>query len=150
SALATAVRNANGGAFPCHPRGERADLVKRNLRMIAYSAFGRPAGDVVLHAVALEDPYRAVIHFDRDRDDELPLGIRQNRAKAFVEPDQIGSQVELFLSDVKRVEVLGGLNTCSHVSPPGRAQGRSRALAGTLTYQGPPAPVNLQKRQKVG
>jgi hypothetical protein len=49
----------------------------------------------VLHAVALEDLYRAVIPLDREMDRELALGNPQHGTKAGIQREVIGRSVEL-------------------------------------------------------
>src|SRR5205085_9010432 len=84
AALAAAVRDADGRAFPSHPRRERLDLVERDARMKADAAFGWPARDVVLHAIALEDLHVAAVHLHGDRDDQLALRVLQDLPRGFV------------------------------------------------------------------
>src|SRR5262249_5654350 len=51
-----------------HPHREGLDLVERDVRVVADAALRRAARDVVRDAVAVERPYRAVVHLNRDRD----------------------------------------------------------------------------------
>src|SRR5688500_13987907 len=90
SAFAAAVRNTDGRTFPRHPRRECTHLVQSYPRVITDSPFCRSASDVVLYTVTLKHANRPVVHLDRDRDDQLPLGGNEYSPHAGVEPDQIG------------------------------------------------------------
>ena len=72
--LAAAERHVRHRALPGHPRGERGDLVERNVRVIADPALRRTERDVVLHAVSGEHFDLAVVHLDRAGDGDLTLG----------------------------------------------------------------------------
>ena len=68
AALGAAVGNVHDGGLPGHQRGQRADLVEVDLVMVAEAALHRPAGVIVLHAVADERRQLAVVHFDGNLD----------------------------------------------------------------------------------
>jgi hypothetical protein len=74
---------------------------------------------VVLDAVALEEPVVPVIHADREVDDQLVLGLRQNHVEALFDLDGLGRSVELGLGDLIHILLLlrgpGG-----HTAPVGR------------------------------
>ena len=53
AALGAAERDVDERALPGHPHRQRADVVEVGLGMESQPALGRPAGDVVLDAVAL-------------------------------------------------------------------------------------------------
>src|SRR5262245_37413234 len=76
--LSTTVGDVGGSTFPCHERSECLHLVQRDVGVIAYSAFGWSASDVVLNPVAIEDSDRAIVHTDRQRNDELPFHVRHD------------------------------------------------------------------------
>ena len=54
-----------------------------------------PERDVVLHAVAGEDLDLAVVHLHRTRDDDLPLGVREDLPDAGIEVEDARRAVEL-------------------------------------------------------
>ena len=85
AALAAAERHVRDGALPRHPRGERRDLVERDVRVIADAALRRAERDVVLHAVAGEDFDLAVVHLDRARHGDLPLRVGEDFPDAGIE-----------------------------------------------------------------
>ena len=61
-------------ALPRHPRGERGDLVERDVGVVADAALRRSERDVVLHAIAGEDLDLAAVHLNGARHDDLALG----------------------------------------------------------------------------
>ena len=65
AALATAEGQVHQRAFPRHPHGEGGDFAEIDGRVVAQSALGGAAGEVVLHAVAEKNLGRAVIAADR-------------------------------------------------------------------------------------
>ena len=66
AAFAAAIRNADRGALPGHPRRERFHFIERHIWVVAYAALARSAGYVVLYAVALEDLNITAVHFHRN------------------------------------------------------------------------------------
>ena len=52
--------------LPGHQRRQAADLVQVDLGVVAQAALHRPAGSVVLHAIADQRPQLAVVHLDRN------------------------------------------------------------------------------------
>ena len=55
AALGAAEGDVDDRALPGHPARQGANFVERHIGRIAHAAFGRAAGDGVLHAVAGED-----------------------------------------------------------------------------------------------
>ena len=76
--LGAAVGNVDDGRLPGHQRGQRADLVQVDLGMVAQAPLHRPAGVVVLHAIADERGDLAVVQLDGDLHRHLALGGQQN------------------------------------------------------------------------
>ena len=95
AALAAAERDVRDGALPRHPRGERGHFVERHVGVIADAALRRAERDVVLHAVAGEDLDLAVVHLDRARHDDLPLGVGEDLPDAGIEAEDARGAVEL-------------------------------------------------------
>ena len=95
AALAAAEGDVRDRALPRHPGRERRDLVERDVGVIADAALGRTERDVVLDAVAGEDLDLAVVHLHRTRDDDLPLGMREDPPDAGLEVEDAGGAVEL-------------------------------------------------------
>ncbi len=79
AALAAAERDVVQRALVGHPGGQRLHLVERDLLVVADAALVRAENVAVLDAVALEHPVLSVVHADRKVDDELVLGLRQDR-----------------------------------------------------------------------
>ena len=52
AALCATERNVHNRAFPSHPTGQRADLIERHIRRVAYSSLARAADDRVMNPVA--------------------------------------------------------------------------------------------------
>ena len=94
AALGSAEGDVDHGALPGHPTGQRADFVERDVGRVADSAFARAARDGVLHAVAGEDFDAAVVHHDRDVDDQFAGGLAQHLPHAFVEVQLVRGEVE--------------------------------------------------------
>ena len=65
-----------------------------DVRVIANTALGRTARDVVLHAVAGEHFDTAVVHLDRTRHDDLPFRFGEDVPDAWVEFEDPGSYLE--------------------------------------------------------
>jgi hypothetical protein len=95
AALAAAEWQIHHGALPGHPEGERRDLIERDARVEADPALGRPAREVVLHAVPGEHLERAVVALERDREDELSRGMGENRPHPGVEIEQRRGLIEV-------------------------------------------------------
>ena len=72
AAFTSPQRDIGYRAFPGHPGCQGADRVQGLGRVETDAAFIRAAGVVMLHAVAIEDPDRAIVHTDRDADMEFP------------------------------------------------------------------------------
>ena len=78
SAFGAAERNVDHGALPGHPAGQGANFVQGDVGRVAQAALGRTAGDGVLHPEAGKDLEMAVVHHDRNVQDDLPGGIPQD------------------------------------------------------------------------
>ena len=111
AALAAAERHVRDRALPGHPGRERGDLVQRDVGVVADAPLGGPERDVVLHAVAGEDFDLAVVHLDRARHRDLPLGVGQDFPDAGVEPQQARRPVELLEHRVENAAA------CCHITP---------------------------------
>ena len=96
-------------ALPGHPHREGLDLVEAHVLVVADAALGRPAPEVVLDAIAGEDPDRAVVHLHGEVDRQLAAGLAQDSAHALVEVEPLGGQVELLLGDRPRIDVGGNV-----------------------------------------
>ena len=82
AALAAAVGDVHHRALPGHPHGQGLDLVEGHVLVVADAALGRAAAEVVLDAVAGEDLDAAVVHLDREVDDQLAPRLAQDLAQA--------------------------------------------------------------------
>ena len=69
--------------------------------------FAGPERDVVLHAIAGEDLDLAVVHLHGTRDDDLPLGMREDLPDAGIEVEDAGGAVELLEHRAEDGAVLG-------------------------------------------
>src|ERR1051325_3479632 len=74
AALRAAERDIDDGAFPGHPGCERTHFVQSHIGRVAYAAFGGPAREVVLDAIAFKDFYAPGVHARRDVDLQLAIG----------------------------------------------------------------------------
>src|SRR6266498_3626735 len=100
--------NVYNCALPCHPRSKRFHFIERDSRMIANTAFTRPASGVVLHAVSFKNANRAVIHFYRQSNGELTPRTTQHLTQPGFEVATFHSGIELPLRDAKRVQIFFG------------------------------------------
>src|ERR1700678_225664 len=94
AALRAAERNIHDRALPCHPTGEGAYFVQRDVRCIADTAFGRTARNRMLYAEASEDLEMPVIHLHRNVDREFAVGITQHPPQAVIQIELLRSQIE--------------------------------------------------------
>jgi hypothetical protein len=103
---------------PCPLRGlakNSFNLVQSDIGMVTDAALGGAAGQVVLHAVAFVRLNFPVVHAHGDGNDQLPLGLFQNRSQALIELEVIGGNVELLLGDLKWIQgLLGQYGCCTH------------------------------------
>ncbi len=95
AALSAAERQVDDSALPGHPEGQRGHLVERDAGMEADAALGRAAREVVLHAIARVHLDAAVVALERDREDDLPRGMGEDRLDPGVEVEQRRSLVEV-------------------------------------------------------
>ena len=95
AAFGAAERDVDEGCLPGHPHRQRPDVIEIGLRVESQAALGRPARDVVLDPVALEDLDRAVITLDGEMHRELPLRDPEDGAQAGFERDVVGRGIEL-------------------------------------------------------
>ena len=119
AALRTAIGQAGQRAFPAHPDRQRGDLADVEIGRIARAALGGAECQVVLHAVAVEDPGAAVLHVDRAGDGDGTLGKQQ--AVPLVERDfqVVGDHLELLAGHVEYRPGIDG-----HRLSPGGSSGR--------------------------
>src|SRR3990167_839249 len=75
--FAAAERNIHDGCFPCHPHRKSHHLLARHSRMETDTALVWSAYIVVLRAISDEYFCRTVIHLDRYRYLDHPVGIEQ-------------------------------------------------------------------------
>src|SRR2546428_584315 len=73
-----------------------------NLGEVADSAFGGPEGRVVLHAIADKHLDAAIIHADRDRHDQRPLGNLEPLAQVVIQAEALGGLFKLRHGQPKR------------------------------------------------
>ena len=95
AALRAAVRNVDDGRLPGHQRRQAADFVEIDFGVIAQAALHRPAGAVVLHAVADERAQLAVVHLDGDLHLHFAAGRDEERAQAVGQLELVGGPVEI-------------------------------------------------------
>ena len=107
AALAAAERQLRDRALPRHPRRQRRHFVERDVGVIADAALGRAERDVVLHAVAGEDLDLAVVHLDRARHDDLPLGMGEHLPDAGIEIENARRAFELLEHRAEERAVCG-------------------------------------------
>src|SRR5258708_19715518 len=100
AALGAAERDVDDGAFPRHPHREGFDLVQGDVGVVADAAFSRPPVDVVLHAIAGEDPVRTWAHLYGEVARELALDLRQNLTHPSPTPHHLcrSAQLPLLIS----------------------------------------------------
>src|SRR5437764_4511907 len=94
AALGAAERNIHHGTFPGHPAGQGANLVQGDIGRITNSALGRAACDGVLHTESGENFQLAIVHHDRNVNDDFASGITQNLHNAFVQVELVRGQIE--------------------------------------------------------
>src|SRR5262249_53413998 len=133
AALAAAERDVGDGALPRHPRRQRRDLLERHVGVEADAAFGRAARDAVLHAKALEQPDRAVVHPHREPLDRGPARALHHVLDPRIELEPRRGLLELSLGVLERVQLAvdghghGSLHARRARGPaPGCAPGKGR------------------------
>ncbi len=112
--LGPAKRNVHGGGLPGHPHRQRLHFIQSDVGMEADAAFAGTARHVVLHAVAGEHLYLAVVHLRRQGNFQHALGRAQNLAQTGIELQKFGRHVKLNLRDAKRIQVLAGSDAGHH------------------------------------
>ncbi len=132
STLGATEGNVDYGALPGHPTGQGADFVEGNVGRVAQAALGRTARDRVLHPEAGEDFEMAVVHHDRNVQDDLPGGIPQDLHQSLVQVQLLGSKVETGGLCLPRVDFLleGNGLQCHGRSPLVRSDSKMLAGAG--------------------
>ena len=110
SALGAAVGQADEGAFPTHPHGERGDLAEGHVLVKADAALGGAGGEIVLDAVALEDGHGAIVALHWQRDGETAAGVFGAIAQRIGKVDGIGGLVELTAGHLEDFGVVKGRN----------------------------------------
>ena len=140
AALGAAVGEAGEGRLPRHERGEGADLVEVDVRGVAQAALVRAASVVVLDAVALEDPDRAVVELQRDLDrdgavrgDEQVLDVLPHVHHVHRPAEVVVGVLEAHASTVPLAASPSGLYACarchetkSSIRQPTRSESRAR------------------------
>src|SRR5437763_379746 len=92
--LGAAKRDIHYRALPGHPACQGADFIEGDVRGITDAAFGRAAGDGVLHAIAGKNLDAAILHGYRDVHDDLAGGIAQDLPQAVVEVEFLRGVIE--------------------------------------------------------
>src|SRR5438874_458131 len=92
--LCAAEWNIHYGTFPGHPTGESPHLVERDIRRIANASFRGSARYGMLHTKSGKDFEFAIVHRNRDVDDELAVGVLQNFPQAFIQIEFLRGEVE--------------------------------------------------------
>ena len=95
AALGAAEGDVDDRRLPGHPGGQRPDLVDVDGGVVAKAAFVRAQHVVVLHAVAREHLDPAVVHLDREVDDDLVGGLSEDLADLGIEAHEVRGLVEL-------------------------------------------------------
>ena len=112
AALAAAVRQIGERAFPAHPDRQRGDLADVDVRGESRAALGGTERQVVLDAVADEDPLAAVVHVDRAGDDDGALRIEEPVPVVLRNAQMIGDDMELLarhFEDGTRIKAFHGV-----------------------------------------
>ena len=94
-ALGAPVRQPHQGALPGHQHGERRDLAQAHLGVVAEAPLGRSKDGVMVDSVTGEYCGLSVVHADRDRDHEGPLGVPEPLVDVRVEAQPGRDLVEL-------------------------------------------------------
>jgi hypothetical protein len=106
--LAAAERDVVERALVRHPRRQRLYLVEGDLFVVPDAPLVRTQDIAVLNPVALEHLVLSAVHADREVDDELVLGLRQDVADRGGQTRDGGGAIELFESDGVRVWFFEG------------------------------------------
>jgi hypothetical protein len=134
AALGAAIRNVDCSVLDGHPCRERQDFFQRHVLVVAHATLARSARQVVLHPVALEVANLAVVHLDRDVDDQRPLGMLER-----LHPTGQLAKVGCHLVDLRQVRVPGAargrvqIREGSHGYAPSRREGHV-SLTGTIRW----------------
>ena len=95
AAFGAAVGNVHHGRLPGHQRGQRADLVEVDLRVIPQASFHGAAGIVVLDAISDERLHLARVEFDRNPHLHFSFCRQQEAADVIGEVELVGCPVEV-------------------------------------------------------
>ena len=98
--LGAAKGNVYDRAFPCHPHGESADFIERNVLMITDAAFAGSARDIVLDAIARKGFYRPVIHTDGKVSSKFALRGAEDATEVLFQSHKLGSEIKLLLGNL--------------------------------------------------
>jgi hypothetical protein len=90
AALGAAIGQVHRRVLDRHPGGQRHHLLERHVGVVAHAALAGAARQVVLDAKALEVRDRAVVHLDRDVDDQTAFGALERLDPAF-ERTEVGA-----------------------------------------------------------
>ncbi len=94
AAFGAAEGNVDDGAFPRHPRGERAHFIQRYVGRKADAALAGAAHHGMLHAIAGEDFEAAVIKLHGNVDGDFAGWAFEDFANAIVQPEPRGGVVD--------------------------------------------------------
>jgi hypothetical protein len=106
TALTSAQGNIYNGALPGHPHGEGADRIKRLIRMKTNATLVGAARIIMLDAKTGEHLEVAIFHTHGDAKRKLTSGPAQHLSNARVKIHHFGNVIELFLSNLKRIDLL--------------------------------------------
>ena len=107
-------------ALPGHPHRQRLHLVEADVGVVADAALGRAAAKVVLDAVAGEDLDAAVVHLHREVNGQLAAWLAQHAAKAGIEVEMFGGEIELPLRNRPWVDLDSSVFGCHRAETSGR------------------------------
>ena len=130
AALGAAVGDADDGALPGHPHGERLDLVEADVLVEAHATLAGAAGGAVLDAVALEHADGAVVHDDGAVDLEAAAAVLEHLVDVRVQPHALGDMAQLHLRHFIRVHLGRGLVVGPLDESPGGGLERGRVVRG--------------------
>jgi hypothetical protein len=106
AAFAAAERDVVQGALVGHPGGESLHLIEIGLVVVAHAALVGAEQVVVLNPVALEHLPLAIVHANREVDDQLVLGLGQNVADVRLQIDDVGGLGNLLDRDVEEISAI--------------------------------------------
>src|SRR5439155_9761683 len=116
ASLGSAEWDIHYRTLPSHPARERSDLVESDVGSVTDAAFRGAAGNRMLHAKSGEDLELAIVHRDRDMNNELAVRILQNFPQAFIEIEFLSGEVEARRLRLPGIDLLFEGNSFHRVS----------------------------------